>query len=120
MSADRHRALFTIWADEVQSIPGSRTKRYVLQATTQRRPGEIPPESDELPGAREMEQIASYCADHPDVECLGVLCHAKDRDAVPRRRRDFDRYDVFRMRVTREGENIVAKLFDRVRVDSLA
>jgi hypothetical protein len=119
ISNDARRAVFTIWGDEMSKVEGSRNRRYVLAATAERRPGEIPSESNELLGAREMHRIASYCADHPDVECLGILCTAVDVTAIPRQRRTFDRSSLFKMRVVRDDANIVAELYERVPIHSV-
>ena len=119
ISEDSQRAVFTVWGDEMSRIEGTRNRRYVLAATTERRPGEIPPESNELLGAREMNRIAVYCADNPNVECLGILCTAMDVTAMPRQRKAFDRSSVFRMRVVREGANVIAELYERVPIHSV-
>lgn len=119
ISEDSQRAVFTVWGDEMSRIEGTRNCRYVLAATTERRPGEIPAESNELLGAREMNRIAAFCADNLNVECLGILCTAMDVTAIPRQRKAFDRSSVFRMRVVREGETIVAELYERVPIHAV-
>jgi hypothetical protein len=113
LSPAQDRAVFTIWSDEL------RKGRYVLYPTTGRRPGEIDEEANARQGALEIQRIAMLVADNPKIEALGILCRAEDQAAVPRERRTFDRDTVFRLRIQREGEQLIAYTIDRPKVSTL-
>jgi len=114
LSDDRRRAVFTVWADEVKD------RTFVLFPITERRLGEIPEEANQKAGAKEVLEIASYCAGNPQVEVFGVLCVAEDPAARPRVRKHFDHETVFKVSVVSDGERIVAHLIGRMPIESVA
>lgn len=113
ISPDRRRALFTIWADEVKN------RRFVLAPIAIRRPGPVGEAADLKTGGKEVHEIAAHAADAANVAAFGVLCTAADPMAVPRIRKHFDERTVFKLRVFRDGESIVAELVDRIPVEKL-
>ena len=113
VSADGTRAVFTVWADEVKD------KMFILYPITDRRLGEIPDEANDKVGAKELHEIATFCAKDPNVEVFGVLCLAEDPNARPRVRKSFDERTVFKVRVAMDGERIVAHLVDRLPIHSV-
>ena len=112
-STDGRRTLFTIWADEVKN------RRFVLYPVAVRRPGPVGEAADLKAGGREVHDIAARAADVEDVAAYGILCTAEDPAAVPRVRKHFDEATVFKLRVFREGESIIAELVDRLPVETL-
>jgi|SRR5882672_526173 len=104
ISPDGKRAVFTLWADEIKD------RQFLLHPTEGRRSRAVPDLADERPGSSEVKRIASIVAVNKDVEALGVLCFAEDPKAQTRTRRDFDDKTVFRLRVERVGERLVAHL----------
>jgi len=113
VSADRQRALFTVWTDEVKG------RRFVLYPVAVRRPGPVGAAADLKAGGREVQDVANLVADGVCREAFGVLCTAADPDAIPRVRKRFAERDVFRLAVFREGEAIVAELAERIPVERL-
>lgn len=102
IAPDASRVLFTIWEDEL--FDG----RFVLYPPADRRPGEIPEQSNCKCGAREIERIAIYAVEHPDVPAYGVICLAKDPRVRPRKRKSFDSEWLVQLRVVSEGAGYVA------------
>jgi hypothetical protein len=113
ISPDRRRILFTIWSDEVVG------QRFVIHPVSVRRPGPVGAAVDLKAGSREIAELAAIAADDQNVSSFGVNCIAVDPAARPRVRKSFDDRTVFRLRVVRESESIVAELVDRIPVEEL-
>ena len=113
VSADGHRALFTLWSDEVKN------KQYVLYPVSLRRPREIPEEADSRLGAEEIARNAHYAATTQGVESFGVLTIAKDPSATTRERATYDDNTVFRLRIELRDDVYIAHLIDRPSTRSL-
>ena len=114
MSPDGKRAVFTIWSDEMKD------RKFVLHPTAERRPRETPDLADHRHGAVEAERIATRAAENQDIAAFGVLCFAKDPKAESRERKDFDDRTLFRLRIERTGEALVAHIVGRIPIEELA
>lgn len=114
ISPDGKRAVFTLWSDEIKD------RKFVLYPTAERRPREIPESADQRLGALETKRIAERVAEDQDIAAFGILCIAKDPKAETRVRKTFDDHRLFRLRVERSGEAIIAHLVERIPTERVA
>jgi 5-methylcytosine-specific restriction protein A len=108
IAPDGKRAVFTLWSDEIKD------RKFVLYPTSERRPHEIPESANQRLGAVEAERIATQVAENQDIAAYGILCFAKDTDVESRERETFDDRTLFRLRVERSGELLIAHLVERI------
>jgi hypothetical protein len=113
------RAAFTVWADEVRR-EGNGLYRYILHPTRDRR--ERPEgfrDADDRFGSIELRGIAERAL-ASGAECFGVIIKAADVNASTREREWCDTDFVYRMRLERDGDSIVARMTAKVRVSEVA
>jgi len=103
---ERGIAVFTIWADRL------RGDHYVLWNAAER-------SGDGRIGASELHRVLQQviAAGH---QAYGIRCEPKDREASPRERGYFDEHHLLVLRLSQEGENVIATVTGEVAAADVA
>lgn len=103
-SPDRKRAIFTVWDD------GIKDNKYILM------------QADSAPwmknpGGVQLKKDVELALSH-EFETLGVLCHAVDPSANPRKREYFDEKSLLVLDLVRQGGGVQAIIVGEVDSDT--
>ena len=111
-SLDGSKILFTVWQDEVSDGV------YILYPVTERRPGKIPETANTQLGAREALRLAEEALGDSQISVFGILCVADNTDGLKRKRKTFDRYNLLRLRLSRDARGyLLATIGEQVTVE---
>jgi len=103
-SLERNRAVFTLWDDQVAG------NEYTLLP-------EGSPQWMKNPGGVQIKKDVEVALS-AGLETLGILCHAVDPFAVPRKREYFDEKSLLALKLIRHNESVIAVITGEVSVEA--